>query len=200
MFLMRGCVGLAGVGGEVDVGPLVGAAAEEQVAPGGLAAVEAVAHEGDVEERLQGGGGNDLDPCGRHWNVDADHLRQQRGLGAGGGYHRAGSDVAGGRPHRCDPAAGDVQAGDGGVLVEPAAEVLEGPCEGLDGALGVGVAAVGEERAAQGPIGDAWNEVLYLPLGLPSRRIGRGAGLRPVPRRCRPFPPRTRPPAACPGV
>ena len=53
MFLMRGVLGLSGLGGQAHVGPFVGASPKEQIAPGGLAPVESVPHKGDIEERLQ---------------------------------------------------------------------------------------------------------------------------------------------------
>ena len=94
--------------------------------------------------------------------MNAHHLGHQRGLGPGGGYHHAGLDGAGGRLHRRYPAVYDLQAGDGGVLVEPAPQVLEGPRERLDRALGVGVTTVREEGAAERPAGDPRNQALYL--------------------------------------
>ena len=140
----------------------MGASPKEQIAPGGLAPVESVPNQGDIEERVQWGGRYDLHPCRRHGNVSAHHLRHQRGLGPGGGDHHAGLDRARGRLHRRDPAVDDLHARDGGVLVEPAAQVLESPCECLDRALGVGVAAIGGKHPAERPVGDPGDHVLYL--------------------------------------
>ena len=162
MFLMRGVLGLAGSEVRLDIDPLVGSASEEQIASGGLASIESVADEGDVEERFQGSGRDYFYPCWGDGDVNVDHVRKERGLGAGCGDYEIGGDVASGCFDRCDPVVFNVDTGDGGVLVESAAEVLECPCECLDRTLGIGVTAVCEEESAESPSGDPGDHVANL--------------------------------------
>ena len=55
-----------------------------------------------------------------------------------------------------------MDAGDRGVLVEPAPQVLESPCKCLDRPLGIGVAGIGEEGPAERPFGAPGDHVPYL--------------------------------------
>ena len=91
--------------------------------------------------------------------MNAHHFRHERGLGSCSADYYIGGDVAGGRFYRRDPAVDDIDAGDGGVLIEPASQVLESPRERLDRPLGIGVTAVGEEESAECPAGHAGNHV-----------------------------------------
>ena len=141
-------VGLARLGGQAHVSPFVGSSPKNQISPDGLVSVESVPRNADVKEWLQGGGRQYLHPCRRHGNVNAHQLRHQRGLGPGSSDHYIGHDVAGGRLNRRDPAIDDLDARDGRVLIEPASQVLKGPCECLDRQLGIGVPAVGGKDAA----------------------------------------------------
>ena len=97
--------------------------------------------------------------------MNAHHFRHERGLGSCSADYYIGGDVAGGRLYRRDPAVDDIDAGDGGVLIEPASQVLESPRERLDRPLGIGVTAVGEEESAECPAGHAGNHVADSPKG-----------------------------------
>ena len=86
--------------------------------------VESVPHQDHGRERLDGGGRQDFHPCRGHGNVSAHEPRHQPGLGAGGGDDHVGRDWAGGGLDRRESAVSDLDARDGGVLVEPAAQVI----------------------------------------------------------------------------
>ncbi|MOA10946.1 hypothetical protein D3C78_1308580 [compost metagenome] len=132
-----GDVALQGGGlrsGAVQVGqldPFVGAAAIGQVAPQGLPAIQAIAiHAAHLDQR-QGFGDDHFGARGDQWNVHPELRRQLAGVRADGDHQLVAGDQAMGGVHAGHTVTLAGEAGDGAVLDNAAAEILQGPGIGL---------------------------------------------------------------------
>src|SRR5262245_47261915 len=165
------------------IDPLLGPATVDEVAADGLAAVEPVARDPAVPHERQRLGGDHLHARGSEGQRDAEHLREETALRPGRHDESLRAEGAARGLDGGNAAAADGEPGHRGVLEDAAAVILERPGVGLYGALGIGVAAEMEERAADGVVARDGHQFLHLlPVEELPPEAPRLADLGPAPR------------------